>query len=356
MTIVSVVGARPQFIKAAVVSHAVRAVGIREILVHTGQHYDRSMSGVFFDELGIPEPDVNLGIGSGTHAVQTGAMMSAIETLLMEGDRPDCVLVYGDTNSTLAAALVASKLHIPLAHVEAGLRSFNKRMPEEINRIVTDRLSNILFCPTPTAIEHLKNEGMEDGVFLSGDVMLDATLFYSDRADGQVSLSDLTDLEPGGYHIATIHRAENADVPARLEGILKGLGRLDRPVLLPAHPRVKDRLEAGNLPSNVFLREPASYLELLTLVKNADRVLTDSGGLQKEAVWLGKPCVTFREETEWLESLEGGWNQVVGASADALVEAVSRNPVGPPPKFGRPATGESASESIAKTLLEQVKS
>jgi UDP-GlcNAc3NAcA epimerase len=353
MTIVSVIGARPQFVKAAVVSKAIRDSGIREMLVHTGQHYDRAMSDVFFDELGIPEPDVNLEIGSGSHAVQTGSMMAALESLLVEGDRPDCVMVYGDTNSTLAAALVASKLHIPLAHVEAGLRSFNRRMPEEINRIVTDRLSDLLYCPTPTAVAHLKNEGMERGVLLSGDVMLDATLFFSERAEARVPLSAVTDLESGSYHVSTVHRAENTDVPGRLQDILEGLGRLDRPVLLPAHPRVRDRLLDGSqrVPPNVMVREPATYLELLTLVRHADRVLTDSGGLQKEAVWLGKPCVTLRDETEWVETLEGGWNRVVGADPDAMVAAAALDPVGSAPAFGRPARGGSASRFIARSLL-----
>ncbi|MBO6575361.1 MAG: UDP-N-acetylglucosamine 2-epimerase (non-hydrolyzing) [Rhodothermales bacterium] len=348
MTVLSVVGARPQFVKAAVVSRAIRDAGIREVLVHTGQHYDERMSRVFFDELGIPRPDVNLAVGSGSHAAQTGGMMTALEGLLQAGEKPDWVLVYGDTNSTIAAALVAAKLHVPLAHVEAGLRSFNRRMPEEINRVVTDRLSTLLYCPTRTAVDHLAAEGIRDGVLLSGDVMLDATRHFSALAEERVNLATLTDHAPGAYHVATVHRAENTDDPARLAAILDGLGRLKKPVLLPAHPRVRALL--SSVPKNVLVREPATYLELLTLVRNADRVYTDSGGLQKEAVWLGRPCVTLRDETEWVETCEGGWNRVVGANADAMEAAETRDPDGDPPRFGLPEEGESGSEFIARTL------
>ncbi|MFT4605258.1 MAG: UDP-GlcNAc3NAcA epimerase [Rhodothermales bacterium] len=349
MTVLSVVGARPQFVKAAVVSHAIRAAGIREILVHTGQHYDERMSEVFFDELGIPRPDVNLEVGSGSHAVQTGGMMTALESLILNGDRPDWVLVYGDTNSTIAAALVASKLHIPVAHVEAGLRSFNRRMPEEINRIVTDRLSRLLFCPTQTAVDHLANEGITEGVMLSGDVMLDATLHFAELAAQRVPLTDVTDREAGSYHVSTVHRAENTDDPARMAAILTALGRLSKPVLLPAHPRVRKLL--GEVPANIHVREPASYLELLTLVRNADRVFTDSGGLQKEAVWLGRPCVTLRDETEWVETQVGGWNRVVGAGVESILQAEREDPTGEAPDFGRPDIGSSASDRIAQALI-----
>jgi UDP-GlcNAc3NAcA epimerase len=348
MTILSVVGARPQFVKAAVVSEAVRRAGINEVLVHTGQHYDAQMSDVFFDELGIPKPDVNLAVGSGSHAFQTGGMMTALEDLLLAGEAPDWVLVYGDTNSTLAAALVAAKLHIPVAHVEAGLRSFNRRMPEEINRIVTDRLSDLLFCPTQTAVGHLQKEGIEAGVMLSGDVMLDATRHFAALAAERVPLKNVTYLEPGSYHVSTVHRAENTDNPARMAAILEGLGRLKKPVILPAHPRVRGLLKT--VPEGVIVRPPLSYLELLTLVRNADRVYTDSGGLQKEAVWLGRPCVTLRDETEWVETQQGGWNQVVGADAEAMGVAESQNPLGEPPVFGGPDGGGSASDFIAAAL------
>ena len=349
MTVLSVIGARPQFVKAAVVSHAIRGMGIKEILVHTGQHYDERMSQVFFDELGIPRPDVNLDVGSGSHAVQTGGMMTALESLIVEGKRPDWVLVYGDTNSTIAAALVAAKLHIPVAHVEAGLRSFNRRMPEEINRIVTDRLSRLLFCPTQTAVDHLASEGITEGVWMSGDVMLDATLHFAKMAAKRVPLADVTDLTAGSYHISTVHRAENTDNPERMAAILTALGRLSKPVLLPAHPRVRKLL--GDVPPNIVVREPATYLELLTLVRNADRVFTDSGGLQKEAVWLGRPCVTLRDETEWVETQAGGWNRVVGADVEAIVRAETQSPEGDAPDFGRPDVGSSASARIAQALI-----
>lgn len=350
MKIISVVGARPQFVKAAVVSHAVRDRGIEEVLVHTGQHYDDRMSQVFFDELKIPRPDVNLAIGSGSHASQTGGMMTRLEALIQDIGPPDCVLVYGDTNSTLAAALVASKLHIPVAHVEAGLRSFNRRMPEEINRIVTDRLSDFLFCPTPTAVRHLASEGIESGVVLSGDVMLDATLHFSGVAADRVPLSSVTELESGSYHVATVHRAENTDVPARMDEILRGLGGLSKPVILPAHPRIRGLL--ADAPANITVREPATYLELLTLVRGADRVFTDSGGLQKEAVWLGKPCITLRDETEWVETQERNWNQVVGADAAAIHRAEFVTVSGDIPSFGQPDRGERAAARIAEALLE----
>ncbi|MFT5144296.1 MAG: UDP-GlcNAc3NAcA epimerase [Thalassolituus oleivorans] len=348
MRILSVVGARPQFVKAAVVSEAVRRAGITEVLVHTGQHYDAQMSDIFFEELGIPQPDANLAVGSGSHAAQTGAMMTALEDLLLAGDAPDWVLVYGDTNSTLAAALVAAKLHIPVAHVEAGLRSFNRRMPEEINRIVTDRLSDLLFCPTPTAVGHLQDEGIEAGVMLSGDVMLDATRHFSARAAERIPLKEVTELEPGSYHVSTVHRAENTDDPVRMAAILDGLGRLRKPVIFPAHPRVRGLLKT--VPANVLVRPPASYLELLTLVRNADRVYTDSGGLQKEAVWLGRPCVTLRDETEWVETQQGGWNRVVGADPDAMAAAESLDPQGNAPVFGGPDGGGSTSDFIAAAL------
>ena len=351
MNIVTVVGARPQFVIAAVVSHALREEGLSESLVHTGQHYDANMSDVFFGELGIPAPAHNLGVGSGSHGQQTAAMMTGLESILKSGPRPDAVLVYGDTNSTLAAGMVASKLNIPLAHVEAGLRSFNWRMPEEINRIVTDRLSEWLFCPTPTAVSHLRREGMTRGVIMSGDVMLDATRFFAERAASHAPLDSLTDLKTGSYHLATVHRAENTDDPARLSAIFSAFGRLDKPILLPLHPRTLAKLKGLDVPSNVRIIEPVSYLSMLTLLAAADRVLTDSGGLQKEAVWLGRPCVTLRDETEWTETTQGGWNEIVGADQDAILAAVDRDPDGAPPSFGEAPDG-TASTLIATTLSE----
>jgi len=349
MTILTIVGARPQFIKAAVVSHALKEAGIHEVLVHTGQHYDADMSDVFFGELGIPAPAHNLEVGSGSHALQTGAMMTGLECLVEKSDRPDMIMVYGDTNSTVAAAMVAAKASIPLVHVEAGLRSFNRAMPEEINRIVTDRLSDWLFCPTQTAVDHLAAEGMTEGVIMNGDVMLDATRFFAQRAAEQRPLSSLTDLEPGAYHLATVHRAENTDDPGRLAAIFDTLGKLDRPVLLPLHPRTRQKVASMDLSPSIQILPPVSYLAMLTLISNSRSVLTDSGGLQKETVWLGKPCITMRGETEWTETLEGGWNVLVGASPKAILDAVHTHPQGEPPAFGEAPEG-TASGMIADTL------
>ena len=351
MRFCTIVGARPQFIKAAVVSRALAEVGIEEVLVHTGQHYDAGLSQVFFDELGIPQPSVNLEVGSGTHAVQTGAVMTQLEDYLRAQPAFDGVVVYGDTNSTLAGALVAAKMLLPLAHVEAGLRSFNRRMPEEVNRIVADRLAQHLFCPTRTAVENLEREGIVDGVHLSGDVMLDATRYFADRAVTRQPLAALTAHAPRGYYLATVHRAENTDDPARLAGIFDGLGRLGGPVLLPLHPRTRGRLGGFAVPSNVTLMEPVGYLAMLTLVREAGRVLTDSGGLQKEAFWLGVPCVTLRTETEWVETLDHGWNRLAGSDPAAIAAAAAQSPSGPPQTFGA-APGGTASERIARLLIQ----
>jgi UDP-N-acetylglucosamine 2-epimerase len=333
MHVVSIVGARPQFVKASMVSRELMRRGAREELVHTGQHYDHGMSAVFFEELGIPEPSRNLGVGSGTHAAQTGDMMVGIERLLLD-DRPDAVLVYGDTNSTLAGALAAAKLHVPVAHVEAGLRSFNRTMPEEINRILADHVSDLLFCPTETAVSNLAAEGLTGGVVRTGDVMLDATRHFADRAADRAPLSGLTGHGAGEYAVATIHRAGNVDDPAVLRSILDGLGRTGLPVILPLHPRTAGRLEGMRIPENVEIRDPVGYLAMLTLVRHARCVLTDSGGLQKEALWLSVPCITLRDETEWVETLQGGWNRLVGADPDRIRDAVRERPVGPPPSFG----------------------
>lgn len=347
MVVYSVVGARPQFVKAAVVSRALARAGIEERMVHTGQHYDARMSQVFFDELGIPEPAINLGVGSGTHARQTGEMMVGLEQFFERQGAVDWVLLYGDTNSTLAGALVAAKLHLPIAHVEAGLRSFDRRMPEEINRIVTDQLSDLLFCPTPTAVENLTREGMGERARLVGDVMFEATRTYAEKAALEAPLERLTTHGPGAYYLATVHRAENTDDAERLAGIFEGLGRLGGPVIVPLHPRTRARLGGVRLAPNVELREPVSYLAMLSLAANARRVLTDSGGLQKEAVWLGTPCITLRDETEWTETLVNGWNRIVGTSAERIVEAAAREPVGPWPN---PDEGR-AGARVAELLL-----
>lgn len=350
MEVCTIVGARPQFVKAAVVSRSLARAGVGERLVHTGQHYDDEMSAVFFDELGIDEPHINLNVGSGSHAAQTGEIMVRLEEYLLGGPRPDWVVVYGDTNSTIAAAVVAAKLHIPLAHVEAGLRSFNRRMPEEINRVVTDHLSDLCFCPTQTSVDNLGREGMTDGVHLTGDVMLDATLQFSDVAAQRRPLDSLTNLRPTGYYLATVHRAENTDVPQRLRDIFDAFGRLDRPVLLPLHPRTRSRVDLDAIEPNVHVIDPVGYLAMLTLVQNAHAVLTDSGGLQKEAVWLGTPCITLREETEWLETTQGGWNQLVGADPDAIVEAAGTRPTGDRTLPGEPGAGDRIASLLTTKL------
>lgn len=340
MRIVTITGARPQFVKAAVVSRALKEAGVDEVMVHTGQHYDHEMSAVFFEELGIPEPAVNLDVGSGSHAVQTGEIMVRLEEFLTAGPAPDYVLTYGDTNSTIAGAIVASKLHMPLAHVEAGLRSFNRSMPEEINRIVTDRLSALLFCPTQTAVDNLRDEGITEGVYLSGDVMQDATQLFAEVAQRRRPLDGVTDFDEGTYYVATVHRAENTDDAARLKGIFEGLGRIDAPVTVPLHPRTRERLDGVDIPQNVHITAPVGYLSMLSLVSHARGVLTDSGGLQKEAIWLGVPCVTLRDETEWVETTERGWNTIAGADPDRIEAAVGNPPKPPPPEFSQPGAAK----------------
>lgn len=334
MKVVTVVGARPQFIKAAPVSRTLRRVA-HEVLVHTGQHYDPQLSDVFFAGLGIPAPDYHLNAGSGTHGAQTGEMLRRVEEVLL-AERPDACLVYGDTNSTLAGALAAAKLHIPVAHVEAGLRSFNRRMPEEVNRVLADHVSTWLFCPTPVAVENLVREGITAGVHLVGDVMYDAVLLFAGQARQQSTLLDRLGLAPGGYVLATVHRAENTDDPARLAQVVAGLAELALPVLWPVHPRTRGALAARPdlqrtlAASTVRPTEPLSYLDMLQAEHNARLILTDSGGVQKEAYWLGIPCVTLRDETEWVETLADGWNRLAGASATAIREAVAAVLASPP--------------------------
>lgn len=324
MKIATVIGARPQFVKAAAVSrHLAARPGACELLIHTGQHYDREMSEIFFSDLGIPAPDRNLGIGSGPHGEQTGRMMIALEPVLLE-ERPDLLLVYGDTNSTLAGALTAAKLHLPVAHVEAGLRSFNRRMPEEINRELTDRLSRWLFCPTPAAVSNLGNEGIRQGVFHTGDVMYDVHLLFADMAEKRSTVLADEGLRPGEYFLATLHRAENTGSPERLRGIFAALGDLGRPVFLPLHPRTRKAVEELGLriAAAVRLAGPVSYFDMVLLQKNARAVLTDSGGMQKEAWFCRTPCVTLRDETEWTETVEAGWNRLAGAGREAILAAV----------------------------------
>ncbi|MDA3876478.1 MAG: UDP-N-acetylglucosamine 2-epimerase (non-hydrolyzing) [Halothiobacillus sp.] len=328
MKITTIIGARPQFIKAATISRALREhhPDVREVLVHTGQHYDANMSDVFFDELDIPRPDYNLGIGGGTHGQNTGRMIEQIEDVLIK-ERPDWVLVYGDTDSTLAGALAAVKLHIPLAHVEAGLRSFNRRMPEEINRILTDHAANLLFPPTDTATQNLSNEGISgDKVQQVGDVMYDAALYYSERAEQRSRILDTLGLEPKNYILATIHRAENTDDPVRMNNILAGFSTASRTIILPLHPRTRKRFADFGLalPPTVRTIDPVGYLDMVMLEKKSALIATDSGGVQKEAYFHSVPCVTLRDETEWVELVDAGVNRLVAANKEAIASELRR--------------------------------
>ncbi len=327
MKVVTIVGARPQFIKAAPVSKELRKNHHQEILIHTGQHYDDEMSSVFFEELDIPEPDLNLGVGSGTHGFQTAHMLMGVEEVL-QSEKPDWVIVYGDANSTLAAALAAVKLNVPLAHVEAGLRSFNREMPEERNRQLVDHCSDVFFCPTRTAIENLAREGITRAVHLVGDTMYDSVLSFGDVARQRSKILQKLDLKSGNYLLATVHRAYNTDSPEALCSILTAFAEIKEKIVFPIHPRTKESLSGldGALDlsqmTNVQSIKPVSYLDMLMLEQNARVILTDSGGVQKEAYFVGVPCITLRPETEWTETVESGWNVVVGAHQSDIVHAV----------------------------------
>jgi UDP-GlcNAc3NAcA epimerase len=333
--ITTVVGARPQFIKAATVSRALAQLHhVTEILVHTGQHYDWNMSGIFFQELALRSPDHHLNVGSGWHGEQTGAMLARIEGVL-KIDIPDCVLVYGDTNSTLAGALAAAKLHIPVAHVEAGLRSFNRHMPEEINRIVTDHVCELLFAPTDAAIENLRREGLVDRAYRSGDVMYDAALLYASIAEQRSECLSRLKLTPKQYCLATVHRAENTDDPVVLGRILAGLSEIAKelPVIFPVHPRTRSMLSEYNfqrLPNRVWLIEPLGYLDMIMAEKHARLIATDSGGVQKESYFFRVPCITLRNESEWVELIELGYNFLAGTDASRIaataMSALDANP------------------------------
>lgn len=326
MNLVTVVGARPQFVKAAIVSRALNRRRVDEAIVHTGQHFDTNMSQVFFDELEMPAPARHLGIGGGTHGQNTGRMIERIESVLVEFS-PRAVLVYGDTDSTLAAAVAAAKLNIPIAHVEAGLRSFNRRMPEEINRVLTDHASSLLFAPTQIAVRNLAAEGIAgDRVIQVGDVMHDAALFYGAKADRTSNILDRLSLGARDYALATVHRAENTDEPARLSVILNGFAKYGGKVVLPMHPRAKARIEGYGLrvPANVLVIEPVGYLDMVMLEKHACLIATDSGGVQKEAFFHRVPCATLRDETEWVELVDSGWNRLVPpVDADAVARAMA---------------------------------
>ena len=321
MKIASIVGARPNFIKCAPLSMELRK-GFNEVLIHTGQHYDYEMNKVFFDELNIPEPDYHLGVGSGSHGEQTGVMLKRTEEVLIN-EAPDVVLVFGDTNTTLAGALAASKLHIKVGHVEAGLRSFDKKMPEEINRVLTDHCSDLLFCPTKTAVENLKREGISNGVHLTGDVMVDALKENIEIAEKKARILDELSLKPKKYYLATLHRAETTDNFERLKNIVDAFCEIEN-LILPCHPRTEKYLKQFNLwdklTKKIKVMKPVGYLDMLMLEKKAKKILTDSGGVQKEAYIFKMPCITLRENTEWVETVEDGWNVLTGASKDKIVE------------------------------------
>ena len=320
MNIVSIVGARPNFIKCAPLSREIRKE-FNEVIIHTGQHYDYEMNKVFFEELNIPEPDYHLAVGSGSHGYQTGEMIKRIEEVLLKKE-PDFLLVYGDTNSTLAGALAASKLHITVAHIESGLRSYDKSMPEEINRILTDHCSDVLFCPTETSVENLRREGVLNGVYLTGDVMVDALKENIKIAEKKAMILDETGLKPKEYYLATIHRAENTDNFKRLENIVDAFCEIGN-LVFPCHPRTEKCLKGfglwDRLVENVRVVRPVGYLDMLMLEKNAMKVLTDSGGVQKEAYIFKVPCITLRDNTEWVETVEDGWNVLVGADEEKIV-------------------------------------
>ncbi len=326
MKILSIVGARPQFVKAAPLSRAIR-VDHEEILIHTGQHYDESMSRVFFDGMDLPAPDFNLGVGSGSHAEQTARMLVGIEALILS-ERPVCVVVDGEPNSALAGALAAGKLNVPLAHVEAGLRSFNRSMPEEINRILTDRVSTLLLCPTQTAVDNLRNEGITNGVHLVGDVMFDAAAWAANRADAHSDVIERLGLVRGQFLLATVHRASNTDDPQNLARIVRAFVKQTKTLVWPVHPRTRKTLELHGLSPmleaapHVILTDPVGYLDFVALTMHAACVLTDSGGVQKEACFHKTPCVTLRDETEWVETVQSGWNQLVGADTRRILAAL----------------------------------
>jgi UDP-GlcNAc3NAcA epimerase len=349
MRVLSVVGNRPQFVKSAPLSEALRDRGVDEVVLHTGQHYDRELSAVFFEELGLAPPKHRLETGSGSHAAQTARMLPGIERAVL-AERPDAVLVYGDTNSTLAGALAAVKVHIPVAHVEAGLRSFDLTMPEEVNRIVADAVSALLFCPSDVAVANLRREGRTQGVHQVGDVMHDATLRLAPLARARSSALADMGVEPGRYVLATLHREANV-APAPLRSVVEGLSRLDEPVLFPAHPRTRATLarEAIEPARNVRLLPPLGYLDFTALLTQARVVATDSGGVQKEAYWHGVPCVTLRETTEWVETVEAGWNTLVGADPERLVAAVSdaRPPAERPALYGDGRAAERIADLLA---------
>ena len=358
MKILTIVGARPQFVKASVVSAALKPL-CDEVIVHTGQHYDKNMSDVFFEELGIPKPAYNLGVGSGSHGKQTGEMLMRIEEVIGE-EKPDILMVYGDTNSTLAGALAASKLHIPVAHVEAGLRSYNMRMPEEQNRVLTDHISTWLLCPTETAVKNLAKEGITRGVTMTGDVMLDSVLHFLSVARAnpdKVKIYEMLGLTPKQYRLATLHRAETTDGGIEaVTRIFRAFEQLPQRVVIPIHPRTRGLAEQaisqGGF-TNIQLIDPVGYLEMLLLTSGACQVLTDSGGLQKEAYFMEVPCVTLRTETEWVETLHGNWNILASLTTEDILQKALNTVPDPAARDSKPFGDGHASEKIAQILCPQ---
>lgn len=364
INLLTVVGARPQFIKAAALSRVIRTSDIsdslKETIVHTGQHYDANMSEVFFEEMDIPQPDYHLGIGGSTHGKMTGQMLEKLEELYLQL-KPDAVLVYGDTNSTLAGALAASKLNIPVAHVEAGLRSYWMRMPEEQNRVLTDHISTWLFCPTQTSVENLSKEGIMEGVHKVGDVMYDVNLYYQSRLKEEQERGVrcpkgiITEL-PGQFILMTVHRAENTDDAQRLKGIMEGLRRIPLPVIWPVHPRTAKVIESIGieLPVNIRRVEPVGYFDMLALEMKASVIITDSGGVQKEAYFLKKPCITLRDQTEWVETTTDGWNLLAGTNPDKI-QAAFEQITTQPPKIQHTHYGDGqAAQKIVDILINHL--
>ena len=340
MKVVTVIGARPQFIKAAAVSRFLRD-RVTELYIHTGQHYDDNMSDIFFREMSIPQPDYNLGIGGGSHGSMTGEMLAGIEKICLE-EKPDSLLVYGDTNSTLAGALAAVKLHIPVVHVEAGLRSFNRHMPEEINRLLTDHISTLLFCPSQVAVNNLAAEGITQNVHLVGDVMMDSLAFYTPHAIRHSNILNRLNLAEKDYILLTLHRAENVDQPLRLSNILEALITIDQNIVFPVHPRTRKQLislgatERFQTNPKIHLIDPVGYLDMILLEKSASIIMTDSGGVQKEAYWFQVPCLTLRDETEWTETVDAGWNRLVRINQHDIIVAIqnAKYPLAHPPLYG----------------------